>query len=467
MAVKEKGDFFVALWFSSAGKYFKKRVRWENLYGFFIPLIITIFILLIIGLFFAYRQSNQVEKVSLEQQLTYTANITEKIAIQNKIYQIQSWWSQLWSFFDTDTFKTLAMSVLLTALLTALGKIFKIKEAFDERIRTQRQKRIENQIKCIKATEKMWDELYGLVSEVRFYDPEAVLINNMKPGLEPKDRKRTIEEIIMHSEGFASKAEEIVSQWHFVFPILPKIGEASNREIRKRLSKHIKDKREVKKDYEVIKENRRPSRMIVFFINILYEAASSVAYYIKAKKDHSEIVALQNSLGVIQDVIKDKVHQYMVTILKCAVEPQEGYEDEEQSNYNQDDINKNTNGLFINYLEMRLVVHNIPPLPSVGTNSEPGKNFLNNLDNYLKTIKDQCEVKTLTEKETELFLQLKGSFNNTDGGEITKAWEYKYSKTTLEKLAKSLSFISVYNDLDDRKQWLCLLKYFDVKDYSD
>jgi hypothetical protein len=498
-----------------------KKVTPGKLYRYLIPLLIFVFILLIIALFFVYRQSNQAKIPGLEQQLLYAENTAEKIEIQEQIDNIKSWSAQLWDFFSTETFKTLAVSVLLATLLTALGKIFKIREALEERIRAQRQTRITAQIDCIKKSEDMWEKLYSMVSSIRFYKDIEDTKNTGKSGTENEKKPKSIEEILTCCEDFASDAEEIVNQWHVVFPILPEIGEESNRiineDLRKRLEENNKQstlnplitiykvceyslksflgigknqkpevlskKEQLKADIEkynkAIWRNRRPSVMIVFFINILFEAASSVAYLLKKRKDSVDVdekagidtERLQDALGVIQDVIKDRVHRHMLSILKCAVEPQEGYDEKEQYNINKENINKNMDKLFLNYLEMRDIVKDLPPLPGVIEKSE--KHQDRNIDYYQQELEkylNSCRLETLNnklkteeinkEKPQKIYDELKELFEKTREYTITHEWEYKYTLFSLELLAKRLARISVDNDLEDREQWLCLSEYF-------
>ena len=546
-----------------------KRVRvWEWIKRYIFILVILLFIGANIGLFFTYRQTSLINADTLSQKLLITENATERIEIQSEIDLKRDLLSQVWSFCGTDAFKTVAVSVLLALLLAALGKIFKIKEAFEERIRAQRQIRIDNQKECIENTEKMWDELYCMVSEIRFYNKDIVEEFNRNSRVDIKNRKCTIEDLLKRSEDFASRAEAVVNQWHFVFPILPKIGEESNRNFIKQLNKQkdsiinnelekfskmesdwkdiskkkkevnsdenlpvelkeFKDKfggiskrkykktmqslldKEIRDKSEVVRIYRRPSRLLVFFINILYEAASTVAYSIrkdeienvetkgnkdkdiknygrKPDNDINDIEDLQNTLGVIQDVIKDMVHQYMIAILKCAVEPQNGYGDKEQADINKYNINVYLDCLFDNYIEMKKIVFLISPLPDI--EGDRGKILqgelrvcLGNKKKEKENLREAAieEIKKQTQDKKAKYVKEQGEKDITDecicstelknrikADDIIRSWEFKYSLEDLKTLAKELSCITLMTEIDSRTRWLSYFNLTAASDYA-
>ena len=460
MAIHGRGPGLTDKLYAGAGKLFE----------IIIPIIIVLFVVVIIALFFIYRQSNQVEIISLEEQLRYTQDITERIEIQNKIDNIRDWWSQIWSFLETDAFKTMAVSVLLTALLAALGKVFKIKEAFEERIRTQRQNRIEAQKECIKQTEEMWEKLYCMVSEVRFYDKQQVEDFNNLPKLEIKDRKNTIVDILKQAENFASEAEDVVNKWHFVFPELVNMCEELNEKYRKEFKKKkkewnkerkkkrkkVRDKKELEEINELIWKSRRPSELIVFFINVLYEATLSVAYFIrKFEKEENETAnieerteTLQNSLGVIQDFVKDRVHQYMLAILKCSVEPQEGYGDKKKQKINKENVEMYLDTLFDNCMKMRDEVHKFPILPSA-----PNEKIYEDYRCCRNMTIDGPVSEEAIKKANKVCNDLVADLDSIKGGEIAKYWEFKFSEETLVKLARRLGIVSSKEEINDRFRW--------------
>ncbi len=127
--------------------------------------------------------------------------------------------SLIWGYCSTDTFKTVSVSILIAVFLVAIGGYLKIDKAIEERIREQRQKRIDAQTECIKMTTDMWNELYCLASEVRFLKKDG-----------------NIEDVLVKLENFASRAEDVINTWNFNFPKLYKI----ERKLTKRLEEQLR-----------------------------------------------------------------------------------------------------------------------------------------------------------------------------------------------------------------------------------
>jgi hypothetical protein len=329
----------------------------------------------------SYQQSNQKEVNNLTAQLGYTDNASQKAIIEKNIDLRKEFWPQVWSFCGSDTFKTVEISVFIAILTLVLGKVFKIKESYELKNQEQRQKRIDAQITCIKNTEEMWNELYGLTNEVRFYQsgqkeqpnvsvlkksgekiPEAEKNKENKGTPDDTEKKNSIIDILKHIELFNSTAEEVVSRWRFNFPALPTL-----------LNAHINQPQ-----YKVFSGNIniRASGLILIFIGIIYEASASVAYQIRdiekdekdAKKVNNKILPLQDSLGVIQDVVKDLVHQPMICILKLALEPVDGWgANEENDNEAKTNIVKQWEDLFYYARIIKSIEINVRPVNDYST----------------------------------------------------------------------------------------------------
>jgi len=376
---------------------------------FFLALVV--FIAAVVGLFFSYRHSSDLEAANLRQQLAITEDQAQRLVLEGKIQQQEELGAQIWGFMGTNTFETVIKGILLAAILAALGGYFKIDQVIDQRIRNEKQKRIDNQTDSIKQTAKMWDDLYCIVSELRFYDDKAVKEFNANVK-DAKDRKKTVEDILQQIENFASKAEEVVNTWHFVFPELAKIGKAFRRDLTKStVGKQVTSeedleedlKKDLKKGLKFISANV----LILVFINVLYDVSSSVAYFIRKlrvkEKAEEDIKPLQDSLGVIQDVIKDLVHQSMLGILKYSVEPIDGWGAVKMDDdYARDQIKELLRDLFEKAKQIKEKEKSVRPLPK---------------------------------------------------GDLVKNWEYKYSEDNIKELAKSLGEISVKGEKDTRTKW--------------
>jgi hypothetical protein len=471
-----------------------------------VALICILFVVIMWILLSAYQNQASQEAITLHSQYdnavssNMSANVT--IDLYGKWQLRENEWAVFWSFCGTDTFKTVAVSILIPLVLATLGGIFKINNILETRVREQRQKRINDQTQCIKETAEMWNSLYGIVSKIRFYKKEEEGKGKIPTSPPPKTqdkqgnitdetaattKPKTIEELLEDIENFASKAEEVVNQWHFAFPMLPKIAEKSNivymeKDELKRLPK--KEREEL---YQQLRAYRRPSEMILFFINIQYEAASSVAFYIKAKikkntkdnaknKNNDAIIKLQNALGVVQDITKDMVHQYMLAILKCAVEPQEGYDDKEQMDINKKNINKYIQGLFEYYLNVKKTIYDIKLLPLVNevNCNEKGKDFQQKQNNILKPPEEHPNSKKIVlkndknKKDEDSMIkqtcsQLVSVLKEIDDCDIAKYWEYKYSDVTLLDLAKRLCCVSINEYIEDKIKWRIMYKRLSVK----
>jgi hypothetical protein len=370
---------------------------------------------LINGLFFvSYQQSNHIEVSYLKTRLNSTDNQTERLALQQNIALKEKLWPQIWSFSGTEPFKTVSVSIVIPLILAALGGIFKIDNAIEQRIRDQRQKGIETQKASIQETAKMWNDLYCIITDIRFYvyDKQGQL---KVSGTENTEKKKAIEDILKQIENFASTAEEVVNTWHFVFPELSKVGKEFRNELANKITRNpgnteIGSKKELEKNLEQKLIKIKASGLILVFINVLYDTSSSVAYYIRKikneekeeKKVNERIKPLQDSLGVVQDVIKDMAHQSMLGILKYSVVPIEGWGANKQSD---------------DYARSAI------------------KSLLGNLFNYAKILKKMEEtIRPLPKIDVS-------------------NWELKYTEENIIKLAEQLGNISINSDRELRKEW--------------
>jgi hypothetical protein len=185
-------------------------------------------------------------------------------------------------YFGSDAFKVITVSLILPILLVFFESHSKIVETIkknrEERERKEKEQRRERRWECIEQTSEIWNELYSLSIEVRYFKAAA-------------NEEASIEDILQRLGNFENSAEEIVNMWHFRFPNLYK-GE----------------------------ENEAVDPFLVF-MNILLNSASTVAYFIQESSNTKEEVSeMQDSLGEIQGDIKAIAHHDILTILKLSTD---------------------------------------------------------------------------------------------------------------------------------------------------
>jgi hypothetical protein len=383
---------------------------------------IFVFLAVTAGLFFNYRYSSQLEVPNIEAQLARDAqlpadrqlNAKDRLELENQLALRKEWQGQLWGLLGTDTFKTVAISLLLAVVLTAIGGFFKIDRAIEDRIRAEKQKRIDAQRKCIELTSGMWNELYCLTSEVRFFKKE-------------ENDKETIEDILIKMENFTSHADDIINMWYFNFPMLLEVEGA----IKKERGKEI-----------------RASDLFVYLMNVLYDSSISVAYRIQKGYEKRGDTSLRDSLGVIQDAIETIAHHPIISILKRSIEPLEGYGTKKQK----EEAMARTRG-YLYYLAY--VVTEIKKfekrenalLPIIKT----GK-----IADFRKEAGDFEEWEKKAENRERSFLKygkfgdFEESFYEIEEDDFVRAWEIRYSPTYLKKLARWLGFLNIMSDLWQR-----------------
>jgi hypothetical protein len=451
--------------------------------GWWTIALLIIFVGVNYGLFFSYQQTDRTEVANLEKKLAITDNLTERALIEGQIALKQDLGSQIWSYCGTEAFKTVSVSILIALILALLGYLFKINDAIAEKVRAERQKRIDTQKDCIKLTSDMWNELYGLVSEVRFYkkdgDNTKKEDSNKENDGDVKDEQdeKRIEDLLIKLENFASQVEDIVNKWAFTFPLLNEIERDSEKELEKDLKNEVKDrikrlKKEYRKDKNKFKEMRKEERdnyyinleiyrstradeSILVFINIMYEAAISVAYYIREWQKGNESIdkdLLQNSLGVIQDVVKDIAHHRIMSIFKLSVDSLR----EEKSGQHE---NRSKFQKLLYYLKkdamimMQLEKDQNTLLPQIDTGdiAEYRKEAAA-FEEWAKT-KEHHDASMM---EYERYKECDTSYEGIKIPEkdFVGAWEIKYSKEFLLELATYLGNFDLKLYLKNRAQWL-------------
>ena len=183
---------------------------------------------------------------------------------------------QLWKYFESATFKVVAASLILPILLFLLESRFKIAETMKkdrlERARKIKEERREKRLEAITLTLQMWNQVYDLVSEVRYF--------HKKTKEDPR-----IKDVLQKLVYIGSSGEDVVSMWFFRFDLSSKTEE-----------------------------------LFLEFMKMLLRFAQTVAYYIGESDNTKECTDLQNSLGVIQEGITTIVHHPIISVLKHNME---------------------------------------------------------------------------------------------------------------------------------------------------
>jgi hypothetical protein len=406
---------------------------------------IIVFLGLTTGLFFSYRNSSQIDATYLSQQLfalnaqldtitqhslgtdntTAITDIKTKIAdTQGKIDQKSGLGSQIWGFFGTDTFKTVGLSLILAVILAAIGGLFKIDNVIEERLRNDRQKRIDAQKECVKLTSNIWNDLYCLVSKVRLYKK----LEKPKGQNDDKNKPQTIEEIITELENYTCRADDVVNMWFFDFPIL----------------------------YEIEKANKiKASEIFVYLINVIYDSTCTVAYNIQKNLIKNNDTSLLDSLGVIQDVFENIIHHPIISILKRSEEPIDATNPVNQMT----ELKTKT----LDYLSgLQEWVALIKKYETAHNNSLPASNSKAVIE-FRTEIKKYLEWKILTENQNKTFENYEKDFNKNHfktkfkaikKEELIENWELKYSQEYLKDFAKWLGYCSIIDEIENRAKLL-------------
>jgi hypothetical protein len=467
-------------------------------------------------LFLPFSQASDIEGVTLKNQLTHlretlksdnlTTTNNETIKLQGEIDLKENLGSKWWNYLGTETFKTIIISVVLAVILALLGYIFKVNEIWETRSREQRKNRIDEQTESIKQTSRMWDDLYCIISKIRFYDSEMVIANNSIPNLDIQKRMTTIEDILEKLENFDSKAEEVVNTWHFLFPQLSKIGEEYRKKliismscrqretVRKKLEDNVKqeltivnseiknaacqgpkktkikrkkellviqrkiDKKEkgiifdasktvtraLEKDFLVYFPNIRHSGLILIFINELYFTSSSVAYLIRKKEAEKALIRKPGMSD--QEIGNIKQKEKEIRMLQDALGVIQ-------------DVVKS----MVHQRMLVLLKFAVNPIEGWSENKKEEKNSRANISNTLtgllglakKLMKIEYEIRVTTDNNgVDLGLSSIGD------------WEYKYQENEILKLAQELRKSSSKKDTANKEKWVDLLEGDQISEQS-
>jgi hypothetical protein len=195
--------------------------------------------------------------------------------------------ASFWTYMETDVFKLVTGSLIIPLLFSILEKRYKFMENIqkqrEEKQKENEQRRRNSRQEAIKDTLNMWQELYNLTSEIIFFNKK-------------QQEKRTLHDIIMDLNRYSSTAEHIVNKWAHQFPNLKP------------------------EDHDVF----------LYFINLLYHADQTAAYYILSEERDEEVAVIQNVLFQIQDQVKTILNHTIADIFKYSaryLELQENHEE--------------------------------------------------------------------------------------------------------------------------------------------
>ena len=130
----------------------------------------------------------------------------------------------------------------------------------------------------------MWDELYSVISEVRYFEVNARAHD--KKG----ERKTSIGDLLKRLENLSSSFNKIVNMWYYRFP-------------------NLSDK-----DTGLLFEKNAH-----YFISMLFDSTFTIAHYIQESGDPQEKDVLRDTLGIIQAVVRSIVYHPLICILKDSM----------------------------------------------------------------------------------------------------------------------------------------------------
>lgn len=131
-------------------------------------------------------------------------------------------WVQLWNYFESETFRSLTVSLAFPMIIFVIESKFKIiehifqtrleqaKREIEEQVEARKkneEQRKEKRLQAIAMTSDVLNKINNLVSEVRVYDSKGEL---------------TINTIIARIASLSISVSELINTWLVRFPILPR-----------------------------------------------------------------------------------------------------------------------------------------------------------------------------------------------------------------------------------------------------
>lgn len=219
--------------------------------------------------------------------------------IYQQSHSTEDSWEQLWNYSNSEPFKVLTISLILPILILFLENLFSLRKILGERlfemkkVRLKREeeakkKGLEVRWKVIEKTSKALNELFSLISELRYFRKDS----------NEESKKTSIRDILRRIENTSISINEIMNRWYFRFPNL----------------------RHEKGELHFID-------LVVYFLRLLTDSAFTIADHIQGSSDPKELEELQNTLFEIQCGVRSLVYHNTLMILKCSIDIWESTED--------------------------------------------------------------------------------------------------------------------------------------------
>lgn len=319
-------------------------------------------------------------------------------------------WIAIWEYLESDAFKYVTISLLFPIFSLFLENLFEVRKAVDERIKENRkaakerrekdrQEGLEARLKCIDQTSKVWNEIFTLLSEVRFY----------KKGGKKKSGEMSIKDLEKKLDNLVNSASEIASKWYFMFPNL---------------------------------RHTRFEDCALYFLDMLFYATHTITYLIQKENDPEEIERLQYTLRAIQNGVKGILYYRLISILKNSTIIWESTMDGKRAEKTnaEKEISVSLKGLIEDAEKCRAEELKNNDLLSSLEESEALQKAAKEVEQIIKTVE-------ISEKEVLEKLQLK-EFSHFKNREVTKQQDPEYTwkiqnvkeEILMEKFCKSKEF---------------------------
>jgi hypothetical protein len=307
-------------------------------------------------------------------------------------------WVQISNYCGTDTFKDVTISLLIPLILAAMGGIFKIGSTVEERIRSAQAARSKERLSCIEQTSNMWNKIYNLSTEVRYF----------KKGADDETR---IVDILKRLDNLGNEAESVVNNWHFVF---------------NKLESDVTD-------------------LFVDSFNFLLDPSTTVAHYIRFSSDKDEVMELQYSLGVIQDEVKAISHYAILNVIRMYADLSDNDLSKKEVNEHQIEISKRLASLKKknDSIAQEIQQYNLILPELQGREIDIFRASAQKLEEWMVV-----NGKKYFE-EFPGWGNLKEAFNKIPQVDIVNNWEVHLSKETVKHLAMYLGLIGIAYDIKD------------------
>ena len=259
---------------------------------------------------------------SLSNTLVWIVILLAVLAVLNIIllvvYRLASTdkdiWTVIWEYFGSDTFNLVTISLLFPIVSLFLENLLEVRKAVNERIANQKkaitdrkdknkQAGLEARQKCVEQTSKIWNDVFTLLSEVRFYKKERSGASKELNTKNKKDdntapKEPSIQDLEEKLDNLVNSASQTMSNWYFWFPNLRSTDFSENA---------------------------------LYLLNILFCTSNTITYFIRKEDDPGKIEELQCTLREIQNGVKRILYHPLICILLNSVSAWEGLMEEDRA----------------------------------------------------------------------------------------------------------------------------------------